>query len=262
VFKTFAMLRTAGFDNVGLDLMFAIPGQTLDVWRADLDDALALEPEHLSCYEVTYEEDTPLYAQLQANEFSMDEDLACTMYDELLDGAASHGFCQYEIANFARHQRRSRTAIPPPALADPDAIPTFACRHNVNYWRGGSFFGLGPSAASYLNGVRTKNWPNTPLYCEQLERGERPIEARDELPPLQRAGEIAAFGLRMVAGWRFDEFQTVTGFDLRQEWRSEMQQLADQEWGILESERFRLTRAGLRFADTVAELFLRLPEPA
>jgi oxygen-independent coproporphyrinogen-3 oxidase len=247
VFNTFALLRRAGFANIGLDLMFAIPGQTLEVWRATLDEALALEPEHLSCYEVTYEEDTPLYAQLQANQLSVDEDLACAMYDGLLDRADARGFVQYEVSNFARCA----------AGLGPLELPAFVCQHNLNYWAGGSFVGLGPSAASFVHGVRTQNWPNTRLYCERLERGERPIEASDALPPLRRAGEIAAFGLRRNTGWRFEEFLRVTGFDLRTEWQSELQQLVEQDWGILTPDGIRLTRAGLRFADAVAERFLR-----
>src|SRR6266568_7647385 len=92
VFKSFAVLRQAGFDNVNLDLMFAIPGQSLEIWRETLTEALALGSEHLSCYEIIYEEDTPLYAQLQAGKFSADEDLACAMYDEMLESAAKGGF--------------------------------------------------------------------------------------------------------------------------------------------------------------------------
>jgi coproporphyrinogen III oxidase-like Fe-S oxidoreductase len=86
--------------------MFAIPGQTIELWGATLDEALALGSEHLSCYEVIYEQDTPLYEQLQAGQFAVDEDLACAMYDDLLDRAAAAGFEQYEIANFARRARR------------------------------------------------------------------------------------------------------------------------------------------------------------
>ena len=84
VFKSFDILRQAGFDNLNLDLMFAIPGQTLEIWRATLAEALALGSEHLSTYEVIYEDDTPLFAQLQAGEFDVDEDLACAMYEELV----------------------------------------------------------------------------------------------------------------------------------------------------------------------------------
>src|SRR5215207_3755045 len=97
-FKSYDILRSAGFENVNLDLMFAIPGQTMEIWRSTLGEAMALGSEHLSCYEVIYEQDTPLYAQLQAGEFSVDEDLACAMYDELLAAAAGAGFEQYEVA--------------------------------------------------------------------------------------------------------------------------------------------------------------------
>jgi len=239
VFKSFDILRRAGFDNLNLDLMFAIPGQTMEIWRATLAEALALGSEHLSSYEVIYEDDTPLFAQLQAGAFGVDEDLACAMYEELVERATAAGFRQYEVANFAR------------------SIPLFACKHNVNYWRGGSFYGLGPSATSYVRGVRTKNRPNTQLYCEQLENGKRAVESREELPPLKRAGETAAFGLRMIAGWPFEEFRRTTNFDLRREWPAEMGQLAGRGWGIISSDRFRLTPQGLRFADAAAELFLR-----
>src|SRR5262245_32609855 len=102
VFKSFDILRRAGFENINLDLMFAIPGQTRETWGATLREALAMGSEHLSCYEVIYEEDTPLYHQLEGGEFEVDEDLACAMYDDLLSEAASAGFQQYEVANFAR----------------------------------------------------------------------------------------------------------------------------------------------------------------
>src|SRR5882724_11389342 len=259
-FKSFDVLRAAGFENVNLDLMFAIPGQTLEIWRETLAEAIALGSEHLSSYEVIYEEDTPLYQQLKAGEFDVDEDLACDMYDELLSRTAGAGFHQYEIANFARHVpgHAARSAIPVPDPATPPPfVPSHACLHNINYWRGGSFYGLGPSATGYVRGVRTKNWSNTRLYCEQLEQGRRAIESEEELAPRARAGETAAFGLRMNAGWPFDQFQQVTGWDLRGEWSREIHQLVERGWARSEPERFRLTETGLRFADSAAELFLR-----
>jgi oxygen-independent coproporphyrinogen-3 oxidase len=246
VFKSFNLLRQAGFENINLDLMFAIPGQTLEIWRSTLREALAMGSEHLSSYEVIFEEDTALYAQLHAGEFEVDEDLACAMYEELVSRAVEAGFQQYEIANFARgagveHGREPKR-----------------CLHNVNYWRGGSFHGLGPSATGYVRGVRTKNRSNTQLYCEQLlERGKRAIESREELAPMARAGETAAFGLRMNVGWPFEEFRQVTGQDLRRDWSNEMSQLTERGWGRIAPDRFYLTAQGLRFADAAAEVFLR-----
>lgn len=245
VFKSFDILRHADFDNLNLDLMFAIPTQTMEIWRATLNEVIAMQSEHLSSYEVIYEDDTPLFAQLQAGEFSVDENLACEMYEELISTATRGGFHQYEIANFARGELNN------------EKIPARACKHNVNYWRGGNFYGLGPSATGYVRGVRTKNWSNTQLYCEQLEKGKRAVESGEELPPLRRAGEIAAFGLRMNAGWPFADFKRATDFDLRNEWQSEMNQLAERGWASRDAEKFQLTHQGLRFADAAAELFLR-----
>jgi oxygen-independent coproporphyrinogen III oxidase len=258
VFKSFDILRQAGFDNLNLDLMFAIPGQTLELWRETLTEALAMGSEHLSSYEVIYEEDTALYAQLQAGEFAVDEDLACAMYDELVERATAAGFRRYEVANFARAAKPS--TLRPGTVgeqAEVLEVPAFACRHNVNYWRGGSFYGLGPSATSYVRGVRTKNWSNTQLYCEQLEKGKRAVESQEQLAPLARAGETAAFGLRMAAGWPFAQFEQATGHDLRRDWSDEMEQLTRQGWGVKTADRFALTSVGLRFADAAAQMFLR-----
>lgn len=278
VFKSFDLLRQAGFDNLNVDLMFAIPGQTLEIWQATLDEALALGSEHLSSYEVIYEEDTPLYEQLQAGQFSVDEDLACAMYDTLVDRAGAAGFEQYEIANFARSTRTISRQLPVATAASSVAgeslsglpavcattvlesthrIPSQACLHNVNYWRGGSYFGLGPSAAGFVNGLRTKNVSNTVRYCELLEQGRSPQEWQEPLPPLARAGEIAAFGLRMNTGWGFAEFQHATGFDLREHWQADMASLVSKGWACLSADRFYLNRAGLRFADAAAEAFLK-----
>jgi oxygen-independent coproporphyrinogen-3 oxidase len=250
VFKSFDILRKAGFDNVNVDLMFAIPGQTLEVWRETLAEAIALGSEHLSSYEVIYEDDTPLFAQLKAREFDVNEELACDMYQELVEQCGKAGLRQYEIANFARDD--GDITLPPET-----GVPSRACRHNENYWRGGSFYGLGPSATSYVRGVRTRNRANTKIYCQELEQGRRAIESSENLAPLARAGETAAFGLRMNVGWPFEQFRAVTGWDLRNEWKNEMTELERRGWARQETERFRLTDKGLRFADSAAEMFLR-----
>lgn len=266
VFKSFDTLRAAGFENLNVDLMFAIPTQTMEMWRDTLHEAIALGSEHLSCYEVIYEEDTPLYAQLQAREFDVDEALACAMYDTLIAAAKGSGFVQYEIANFGRDTGAMANSNGPASKTDErfnlppmkPALPSRACAHNVNYWRGGSFFGLGPSATSYVSGVRSRNWSNTQFYCAHLEKGRRAIQSSEQLSPQARAGETAAFGLRMPAGWSFDAFKKATGFDLREGWASEMNQLIARGWAVMDANSFRLNEQGLRFADAAAQEFLRL----
>lgn len=246
VFRSYDTLRAAGFASVNLDLMFAIPTQTLAVWRATLREALALGSEHLSSYEVIYEDDTPLYEQLKAGRFAVDEDLACDMYDVLLEETAAVGLRQYEVANFARHDGAAE-----------DDLPSFACRHNVGYWRGRPSVACGPSATGFQPPVRTKNIANTQVYCDRLERGERAIEWREELEPVACAGEMAAFGLRMNAGWPWEEFQRNTGFDLRAGWAAEIEALVARGWGEADARGFRLTPTGLRFADAAGMEFLR-----
>jgi coproporphyrinogen III oxidase-like Fe-S oxidoreductase len=95
------------------------------------------------------------------------------------------------------------------------------------------------------------------MYCEQIEKGKRAVESSEELTPVARAGETAAFGLRMVGGWPFDQFVRVTGHDLRREWAPDMADLVAKGWGELSQKRFQLTPEGFRFADTAAQAFLR-----
>ena len=251
VFRSFDVLRKAGFDNINIDLMFAIPGQSMAVWNETLTEATAMESEHLSCYEVIYEEDTPLFHQLKAGQFDVDEELACAMYEALQSAAEKAGFVQYEIANFARRTSGERDR------PGHEFTPQRACRHNVNYWRGGSFYGLGPSATGYVDGIRWKNCANTERYCEALESGAAGLDFREQLPAQSRSGETAAFGLRMVRGWDFEEFQRITGEALHDQWANEIDALCDRGWGTRTGRGFRLTPQGLRFADTAAEMFLR-----
>ena len=245
VFRSYDILRQAGFENINIDLMFAIPGQAMELWNRTLDEALALGSEHLSCYEVIYEEDTPLYHQLKAGQFDVDEELACALYDVLIDRSASAGFRQYEVANFARDRVGHGT------------FPSLACRHNLGYWLGEPSFGCGPSACEFIDGVRSRNWANTTLWIEQLERGHRAKEFAEALPPEAAAGELAAFGLRLNAGWSFAEFESRSGFDLRVAWKAELDELVARGWAEHTPERFRLNRRGHRFADSAAELLLR-----
>jgi len=244
VFKSYDILRQAGFTNINLDLMFAIPFQTMEIWKSTLSEATAMAPEHLSCYEVIYEEDTVLYHQLQAGKFEVDEELACQMYDELINGVENAGYSQYEIANFARKVSDGSEDL-------------LSCKHNVNYWEGGEFRGLGPSASEYVGGVRTKNISHTQSYCDQLRAGIRPVESVDRLSPIGRAGELAGVGLRMNRGIDFESFTRKTGFSLEEAWTAEIDQLSNLGYAEKSRGRFHLTRKGLRYADWAAELFLR-----
>lgn len=140
-------------------------------------------------------------------------------------------------------------------------IPRLACRHNVNYWRGGPYAAAGPGASGFEGGARYRNFPDTRRYCERLEGGELARESQENLPARERAGELAAFGLRMNSGWPWTAFQEATGFDLRVGWADEMAALEAKGWGVREPDRFRLTPVGLRFADAAGAEFLRSEGP-
>ncbi len=269
VFKSFDILRQAGFDNLNLDLMFAIPGQTLEIWRATLDEALALAASICPVTRSFTRMTRRCLRNCRPANSTWTRIWPARCMRNWLNGDRPPVSGNTKSPILRAKQKSNEHSVRSPQSASnylPDCgqwtgdcghSPSFACRHNVNYWRGGSFYGLGPSATGYVRGVRTKNWSNTQLYCEQLEKGKRAIESREELPPLKRAGETAAFGLRMVAGWPFEEFRRTTNFDLRQEWSADMNQLADRGWAEISPDDFHLTRQGLRFADAAAEMFLR-----
>ena len=174
-------LRAGGINNLNLDLIFAVPGQTMDEWRHDLAAAIAVGPEHISTYCLTFEEDTKLWARLQRGEVHRrSEAEEAAFYEvawEVLEGA---GFAQYEVSNFAR--------------------PGHACRHNINTWRMQEWLGYGPSASSQFGGRRFTAPASLKEWAGQVASGQRRWEDAVELTPDLLASDALLFGLRMNAG--------------------------------------------------------------
>lgn len=243
---SFELLRKAGFGNINVDLIYGIPGQTLELWKQTLKSVLDLAPEHLSLYELAPEKDTEFFRRFGPLNAESHEELVCSMYELAIELLEATGFQQYEVSNFARGPADAKSGL-----------PRFACLHNVKYWRGQPYIGLGPAAASYFHGIRMHNVSDLGRYCQLAMAGLKPVERGEQLPPLARAGETAAFGLRMTMGWGLREFTEITGFDLLEHWGAEIGELVELGWAELGPDRFRLTRRGLRFADTVAGYFLR-----
>lgn len=230
--------RAAGFDNLNLDLIYAIPGQTLPRWRDNLRRAIDLGPDHLSCYALTYEPGTALTRlRRDGRILPCDEDLEAAMFDCTIDELSAAGFEHYEISNFARPGRR--------------------CRSNVIYWENREYIGIGPSAVSYLDGERTKNVPDVRRYVDAM-RAERPdvVVERERLGALQSARETAVQMLRLTSGIQIDTFLQRTGFDPRDLFRPQVDSFA--ALGLLAANRasIRLTRRGLLVANRVMEAFL------
>ncbi|MCE0482702.1 MAG: radical SAM family heme chaperone HemW [Methylacidiphilales bacterium] len=225
--ETCALLREHGFNNINIDLIFALPGQSEAKWEETLQAALACAPKHISAYALTYEEDTPFFEKLKKNEWQQNEAREIAMFECTREILAAAGLIDYEISNFA--------------------LPGFESRHNLAYWRGDDYLGLGPSACSTIGERRWRNVPNTRAYADRIARGESVREEMESIDSTTRAKERIMFGLRMREGVARDAF----GAD-----ESRLKELAEQGLAIEEAGRVRLTPLGQLVADSVAGMFV------
>lgn len=238
IVESVAAAKECGFQNINIDLIYAIPGQSLDRWRDNLRRAVDLGTQHLSCYSLMFEEGTALTRRLGDGRIApCDEDLEAEMFNLTIDELAAAGFDQYEISNFAR--------------------PGFECRANVIYWENREYLGAGPSAVSYLDGVRTRNIPDVRRYCENAAAQPGSIVVdRETLPPRERAGETAVQMLRLRRGLDRIAFKARTGFDADTLFAASIARFS--EMGLIKSDgnSIRLTRSGLLVANRIMQEFL------
>jgi putative oxygen-independent coproporphyrinogen III oxidase len=225
-----ASAREAGFTNISLDLIFGISGQTLESWQSTLAQAIALNPTHLSCYALTVEEGTRLIVDIRRGDRSNPEAaLQNAMEDEAVNQLTAAGFTRYEISNFCR--------------------PGYACRHNALYWKDGEYLGLGPSAQSYVSGVRFGNVEDLKGYQDMLARHCLPIAEREQLDPEQRHREALVFGLRLIEGIPIESIHAHT---LDADCEVKIALLLNEGWLEETGGRIKLTAVGRRFADSIA----------
>ena len=221
--KSFAILRAAGYENLNLDLIYGVPGQTLAQWEDSLQQTIGLQPDHISAYCLTYEEDAEYFERLQRGEFRENTEQDAGFFERGVESLSAAGYAQYEISNYAR--------------------PGRTCRHNIAYWEGADYLGLGPSAWSTVGEHRWQNVPDTAAYVRAMQAGVRPISTEEILPAATREAEKIAFGLRMNAG--IDPSALARRHDLVTTLREE---------GLLEDHgpRVRLTARGRLLADEIA----------
>jgi oxygen-independent coproporphyrinogen-3 oxidase len=225
--RSFAILRAAGYDTLNLDLIYGVPGQTLAQWEDGLRQTIALQPEHVSAYCLTYEEDTEYFERVQRGEFRENTDQDAAFFERGAELLSNAGYAQYEISNYAK--------------------PGRACRHNLAYWEGADYLGLGPSAWSTVGDRRWQNLPDTAAYVRAVQAGVRPLSNEEILSAATRESEKTAFGLRMNAG--IDPARLAANHDLVTSLRTE---------GLLEDHgpRVRLTPRGRLLADEIAAEFV------
>ena len=225
-------IRAAGIDNVGLDLIYGIPDQTLDTWSASLADALALRPQHLSCYALSFEEGTPLDRQRQAGQVrEMDESAQQQCYGLAISAAAGAGLEHYEISNFAQKGRR--------------------CRQNLTYWRNGPYLGIGPGAASYLKGVRRTNVSDVRRYAEALLAGRPAPATQERLTGTQAMAETVMLALRLIQGLDRQSFASRYGRDVLEVFPRSLARYADQGALAITPARIRITDEARFVSDTI-----------
>jgi oxygen-independent coproporphyrinogen-3 oxidase len=225
--ESFRILREAGFSNINVDLMFGLPGQTIEQWRCTLEKTIALQPEHVSAYCLTYEEDTDFFLRHARGEFRQESDADAEFFEMTMSILQEAGFEHYEISNYAR--------------------PGFSSRHNHGYWTGEDYLGLGPSAFSTVGMQRWQNIADYREYADRLSDGRSTIDKTEELTDEMKRAEQIALLLRTSDGV---SAATLEPFDKE---AREFVQL-----GLLHQRdgRFVLTRAGKSLADSVAEAFV------
>jgi oxygen-independent coproporphyrinogen-3 oxidase len=235
--RSVAIARAAGFERLNVDLIYAVPGQSLESWARSLDAAIALGTTHVSAYALTYEPNTPMAVKKRLGTIvAAEESLEIAMMRHARTRLAAAGLNGYEISNYA--------------------APGQACRHNLMYWTGGNYVALGPSASAHIGGVRWKNRPHLGEWEAAVDRGELPAIDVEWLSDDTRAGELAMLMLRLDRGIEFDLFTARTGRDARTLFADVVDRFAPV--GLLEQTpgTIRLTDAGLNVADALASEFL------
>ena len=226
------MGRDAGFENINVDLIFAVPGSTLKSWRHSLDAAINLGVEHISAYSLTYENNTPLQKGIAAGTvLPVDEETDRAMYEMAIDELAKADLNQYEISNFAKRGCE--------------------CMHNLTYWANQPYIGIGPAAGSYGQGRRTTNVADIKAYIKAVECNEDVIAQSQTPNRLETACETAVLNLRRRCGIDIKEFKERTGFNITKLFSEPISRY--QQLGLIEatSRSIALTREALGIADSV-----------
>jgi oxygen-independent coproporphyrinogen-3 oxidase len=227
--RAVAAARQAGFANINLDLMYGLPGQTAASWHASLQAIIALHPSHVACYALTVEEGSRLDAAIQAGTIPAPDAALQNDLEELAERELTKaGFHRYEISNYHHGD--------------------FQCRHNLLYWTGGSYLGLGPSAQSYVEHARFGNVADLKKYADLLDSGRFPHMEIEHISPVQRAREAVIFGLRKTAGIPVELLHV----DPSSVWALTVDRLITENYLEQSGRSVRLTAQGRRYADEVS----------
>ena len=228
--------RAAGFDNIGIDLIYGVPGQSHELWRETMETALGFSPEHLSCYELTVEEGTPFHRRIERGEISLPgEEEAYRFFTSTSAFLEQRGYTHYEVSNFAREH-------------------ALISRHNHKYWDHSPCLGLGPAAHSFSGNRRWWNHRSLELYMRDVNGGRAPLAGEEDLSPEELRLEALYFGFRTKRGIHGPDFRERYGIDLFREKGPALRCLRDEGLVTLEDEFLAPTRRGLALADRLCLL--------
>ena len=233
--------RAAGFGNVSVDLIYGLPGQTMEIWAEDLARASALKPDHISCYGLKLAEGTEMYV-LKDSPFLPDDDLQADMYLYAVEYLARQGFIQYEISNFAKKDRESR--------------------HNVKYWTGQEYLGFGAAAHSFIGHARFSNVADLASYCRAVEDGSPLIDQFEPIDALAQAGEYLMLGLRMTQGISEEEYRRIYPSDFSRI-EQQLKTFEQYGWAANPNGRWRFTPKGFLISNVLIGQILdaQAPDP-
>ncbi len=235
--RSVALARAAGFHRINVDLIYAIPGQTLASFERNVRRALDLNLPHYSAYNLTYEPNTPMAVKKRLGAVrAVDDSVELEMLHHTRARLTEAGMPPYEISNYAS--------------------PGEECRHNLLYWTGGNYVGLGPSAASHVEGHRFRNRPHLGEWEQALAEDKLPITDYEVLAPLQRAGERVMLMLRLTRPIDFADFAARTGYDARVLFADPLTRFARAGLIARDEAGFALTERGVDLADALASEFL------
>jgi oxygen-independent coproporphyrinogen-3 oxidase len=225
--------RKYGIENISIDLIYGIPGQEMKVWEKTLCQAVAFQPEHLSCYQLTVERGTPFAKSVSSGTITLpDEDLQAEFFFRTAEIMEKHGYLQYEVSNFARPGKESR--------------------HNQKYWRHTPYLGLGPSAHTFKESMRRWNRADTSSYINDLTAGRLPVEEVEILDQEKLRLETLFLGFRTRRGICLNEYRVNYGRNLLQEKRAEINSLLTGGFVEISDGFLKPTRHGMAIADSLA----------
>lgn len=234
--ESYHLAREHGFKNINIDLIFALPEQAMAAWHHTLNEVIALEPEHISAYNLVMEEETPFYEQWQAGELHLlSEDTEADMFQYTMDTLTSHRYTHYEICNFAR--------------------PNHFAKHNLVYWNNQAYIGLGVGACGYVNGVRYTNIRGIAPYIEALRQGNKPISNTEYLTEDTEKAETLMLALRKREGLSLETYQNRFGEEIDEAFGETLSKWMGLHLLEQTDTHLRLTDRGLLFAN---EIFVEL----